>query len=333
MAKECIESMGFSYSLAGKRIFVAGHAGMVGGAVMRRLEAEECEVLTISRADMDLRDGRAVAAWMEEHKPDVVILAAARVGGIGDNAAHPAEFFYDNMMISTHTIHNAYLCGVERLLYLGSSCIYPKNASQPIEEDALFTGVLEPTNEAYALAKIGGVKMAQYYRAQYGCDFISAMPCNLFGVGDRYDVEASHVIPAMTMKAHKAKMDGDDVLTLWGTGEPLREFLDVADLANDLVFLLKNYSAAEPINVGSGFEISIKDLAHAVCDVVGFKGQIEFDSSKPDGVARKVLDNSRVDGLYGLCEQTRKASDMNSASFKASLASAYQDYRERYGDQ
>ncbi|MCB1783670.1 MAG: GDP-L-fucose synthase [Alphaproteobacteria bacterium] len=289
---------------------------MVGSAVCRALAGESCEVLMVSRDRLDLREQADVRAWMKAHRPDVIVLAAARVGGIGANAAYPADFYHDNLMISANVIHGAYACGVEKLLFLGSSCIYPKDADLPIAPDALLRGVLEPTNEAYALAKIAGLKMAQAYRAQHGCDFISAMPCNLYGPGDRYDLRGSHVIPALMMKAHEAARRGDDVLSVWGSGAPLREFLYVDDLAAALVFLLKYYSGSAPVNVGSGDEISIGDLARKVADVVGFRGGLVFDCSQPDGVYRKVMDSSVI----------KKAGWLPQISLDCGLGLAYADF-------
>ncbi|MCL4677943.1 MAG: GDP-L-fucose synthase [Alphaproteobacteria bacterium] len=281
------------FTLAGKRVFVAGETGMVGSALVRRLQSENVQLISAPREALDLRDQVAVGAWMARNRPEVVVLCAARVGGILDNALHPADFFYDNMMITVNVIHAAYQAGVGRLLYLGSSCIYPQDAAQPMAEDSLLGGALEPTNEAYALAKIAGVKMAAYYRAQYGCDFISAMPCNLYGPGDRYDATRSHVIPALILKAHAAKFAGAP-LRVWGSGQALREFLYVDDLADALVFLLKHYSGAGPVNVGSGVETPISELAEKIADCVGCKGWVEFDTTKPEGVLRKVMDSSRI---------------------------------------
>lgn len=275
------------FSLKGKKVFVAGHRGMVGSAVVRRLAGEDCSILT---SDIDLRDQALVHEWMAEHRPDVVVIAAAHVGGIGANAAYPADFLYNNLMIEANLIHAAYETNVEKLLFLGSSCIYPRDAAQPIREDALLSGALEPTNEAYAVAKIAGVKLCEAYRAQHGCDFISVMPCNLYGEGDRFDPARSHVIPALMMKAHAAQ----DEFVVWGSGEPLREFLYVDDLADACVFLLQQYSGAKPVNVGSGEEVSIANLAQKICDVVGFNGALRFDNEKPDGAPRKVMDSSRI---------------------------------------
>ena len=279
------------FDLSGKRVWVAGHGGMVGSALVRRLQSENCETLT---CDLDLRDQAKTQKWMGEHKPDVVILAAAKVGGILANDTYSADFLYDNLMIEANVIHGAYECGVEKLLFLGSSCIYPKEAPQPIQEEVLLTGTLEPTNEAYAVAKIAGIKLCQAYRKQHGCDFISVMPCNLYGPGDKFDEESSHVIPALMMKAHEAKESGDDVLTVWGSGNPLREFMHVDDLAEALIFTLKNYSNKKPLNIGAGEDMAIKDLANMICETVGFTGALKFDQTKPDGVFRKLMDSSRI---------------------------------------
>lgn len=282
-----------SFSLRNKRIFVAGHNGMVGAATVRRLQSEGCEVLTVEKSECDLRLPSDVEGWMETHRPDAVVLAAARVGGIKANKDFPADFLYDNLMIEANVIHAAYKTRVQKLLFLGSSCIYPKNAPQPITEDALLTGALEETNEAYAIAKIAGIKLCQSYRRQHGCDFISAMPCNLYGVGDTYDAQRSHVIPALIMKLRAAKKS----VTLWGTGTPLREFLYVDDLADALVFLLKNYSGESPLNVGSGVETSIAALAREIAAVIGYDGEIKFDPSMPDGTPRKLMDSGRINAL------------------------------------
>ncbi|MGA0608301.1 GDP-L-fucose synthase [Phenylobacterium sp. VNQ135] len=283
-----------AYELAGKRVWVAGHRGMVGSAVVRRLAAEGCEVLTAGRAELDLIRQADVEAWMEANRPDAVVLAAAKVGGILANDTYPADFLYENLMIEANIIHAAFQVGVEKLLFLGSSCIYPKLAPQPIPEDALLTGPLEPTNEWYAVAKIAGIKLAQAYRKQHGRDFISAMPTNLYGPGDNFDLNSSHVLPALIRKAHEAKVRGDATLTIWGTGSPRREFLHADDCADALVFLLKTYSDFEHVNVGSGEDIPIIDLAHLVCEVVGFRGEIVCDTSKPDGTPRKLMDGARL---------------------------------------
>jgi len=285
------------YSLAGKRVWVAGHTGLVGAALVRRLGREGCEVLTVARAEVDLRRQVEVEAWIASARPDAVFLAAATVGGIGANAAFPAEFLYDNLAIAANVIEAARRGGAEKLLFLGSSCIYPRDAPQPISEDALLTGPLEPTNEAYAIAKIAGLKLTQAYRAQYGCDFISAMPTNLYGPGDNFNLASSHVLPALLRKAHEAKLRGETAITVWGTGAPRREFLHVDDCADALVFLMRRYSAGETVNVGVGEDISIADLAELVRRVASFTGEIRYDRAKPDGTPRKLLDVSRLTSL------------------------------------
>ncbi len=285
------------YPLLGKRVFVAGHRGMVGAALVRRLQAEGCEVLTASRDQADLRDQAGVRAYFAAEKPDAVILAAAKVGGILANDTYPADFLYENLVIETNVIEAAYRSGVEKLLFLGSSCIYPRLATQPITEDALLTGPLEDTNQWYAVAKIAGIKLCQAYRRQHGCDYISAMPTNLYGPGDNYDLEKSHVIPAMLRKAHDARARGDAAMTIWGSGTPMREFLHVDDAADALVHLLKTYSDPTHVNVGSGTDVTILELAHLVAETVGFTGRIETDPSKPDGTPRKLLDVSRLKAL------------------------------------
>ena len=277
------------YSLAGKRVWVAGHRGMVGSALLRRLQSENCEVITTTREELDLVRQDQVEKWMADEQPDAVFVPAAKVGGILANDNYPAEFIYQNLMIETNIIHAAHLAGVEKLLFLGSSCIYPKMASQPISEDALLTGPLEPTNEWYAIAKIAGIKLCQAYRRQYGCDFISAMPTNLYGPGDNFDLMYSHVLPALMRKAHEAKMRGDISMTIWGSGKPRREFLHVDDAADALVYLMKNYSQEGHINVGYGEDISIMELARLVAKTVGFEGDILGDESKPDGTPRKLM--------------------------------------------
>ncbi|TIX48989.1 GDP-L-fucose synthase [Alteraurantiacibacter aquimixticola] len=282
-----------TYDLAGKRIYVAGHKGMVGSAIVRRLASEECEVLTADRS-VDLREQAAVRSWFADNRPDAVIVAAAKVGGILANDSYPAEFLYDNLMIEANVIDAAWRNEAEKLLFLGSSCIYPKLAPQPIPEEALLTGPLEPTNEWYAIAKIAGIKLCQAYRRQYGCDFISAMPTNLYGPGDNFDLASSHVLPALIRKAHEAKLAGAPSIEIWGTGTPRREFLHVDDLADGCVFLLKTYSGEEHVNLGSGSDLPIIELAQMVCDVVGFEGTITKDSSKPDGTPRKLMSGDRI---------------------------------------
>jgi len=282
------------FSLEGRRVWVAGHTGMVGSALVRRLSGEGCEVLTAERREVDLRDQSQVDAWMQDKRPEVVFHAAARVGGILANDSHPGMFIYENLMIAANVIEAARRVGVQKLLFLGSSCVYPKYAPQPIAEESLLTGALEPTNEWYALAKIAGLKLAQAYRRQYGCDFISAMPTNLYGPGDNYDLTSSHVLPALLRKAHDAKCANASSLTLWGTGTPRREFLHVDDCADALVFMMRRYSDEIPLNVGCGEDIAIGDLARLVCQVVGFDGEIVHDLSKPDGTPRKLLDVGRL---------------------------------------
>jgi GDP-L-fucose synthase len=283
-----------NYALGGKRVWVAGHRGMVGAALVRRLEKENCTILTVGRDRVDLRDASAVKGWMQANAPQAVILAAAKVGGIVANDSWPADFLYDNLAIENAIIHSAFETGVEKLLFLGSSCIYPKFAPQPITEDALLTGPLEPTNEWYAIAKIAGIKLCQAYRRQHGRDFISAMPTNLYGPGDNFDLTSSHVIPALMRKAHEAKVAGVGSMTIWGSGTPRREFLHVDDCADALVFLLKNYSDNSHVNVGSGTDVTIDELARLVMQAVGFDGALAHDTSKPDGTPRKLMSNDKL---------------------------------------
>jgi GDP-L-fucose synthase len=286
--------MAEAYPLKGKRVWVAGHRGMAGGAIARRLASEGCEILTVGRAEVDLRRQEQVERWLDANRPDAVFVAAATVGGIHANSTRPAEFLYDNLAIETNIIHGAYRAGVSKLLFLGSSCIYPRLASQPITEDQLLTGPLEPSNEWYAVAKIAGIKLCQAYRRQYGCDFISAMPTNLYGVGDRYDLTQGHVVAALIMKIHAAKLAGAETVELWGTGTPLREFLFSEDLADGCVFLMKTYAGDDHVNIGTGVEHSIRELAETIAGVVGWQGRFTFDTSKPDGTPRKVMDVSRM---------------------------------------
>jgi GDP-L-fucose synthase len=287
-----------TYSLNGKRVWVAGHRGMVGSALVRRLERENlAEILTVTRQEVDLVDQAATRSWLEQSKPDAVFVPAAKVGGILANDSYPADFLYQNLMIAANIIHAAHQEGVEKLLFLGSSCIYPKFADQPITEEALLTGALEPTNEWYAIAKIAGIKLCQAYRKQYGDDFISAMPTNLYGPGDNYDLQSSHVIPALIRKAHEAKLQGADSMEIWGTGTPLREFLHADDCADALVDLMKTYSDAQHVNVGSGEDLSIEALARLIMDVVGFEGALTKDGSKPDGTPRKLMSADRLRAL------------------------------------
>ena len=308
-----------TFSLSGKRIYVAGHRGMVGQALVRRLGQEDCEVLTAPRS-LDLRDQAATNDWFADNRPDGAIIAAAKVGGILANDSHPAQFLYDNLMIAANTLEAARQSDVAKLLFLGSSCIYPKHAEQPMREEALLTGPLEPTNEWYAIAKIAGIKLCASYRREYGCDFISAMPTNLYGPGDNYDLATSHVLPALLRKAHEAKEAGADSVTIWGSGEPLREFLHVDDLADACIFLLQNYSGETHVNVGSGEEIAIADLARLAADAVGFEGAIVTDPSKPDGTPRKLMDSGR---LTALGWQAR-------ISLAEGIASAYADFLDRH---
>jgi GDP-L-fucose synthase len=285
------------FDLKGCRIFVAGHRGMVGGALVRRLANEGGTVLTASRQELNLIDQTSVTTWINDNKPDVIFLAAAKVGGILANATYPAEFLYENLMIESNLIHAAHNAGVKKLVFLGSTCIYPKLAPQPIKEESLLTGPLETTNEWYAIAKIAGIKLCQAYRQQYGDDFISAQPTNLYGPGDNYDLNTSHVLPALLRKAHTAKQQNAKELVVWGTGTPLREFLHVDDLADAVVHLAKNFSGSDPVNVGSGAEVSIRELATQVCKTVGFNGQLTFDTTKPDGTPRKLTDTTKLKSL------------------------------------
>ena len=285
------------FDLAGRRVWVAGHRGMVGSAVVRRLKTEPCETLTVGRDSVDLRRQEAVERWMTEARPDVVILAAATVGGILANDTHPADFLYDNLAIEANIIEAARHVGVKKLLFLGSSCIYPRLAPQPMREDALLTGPLEPTNQWYAVAKIAGIMLCRAYRRQHGCDFISAMPTNLYGIADNFDLQSSHVVPALIAKAHSAKASGSGEVEIWGTGSPRRELLEVDDLADALVFLLQHYSGEDHINIGVGSDVTVRELAETIMRVVGVNGRLRFDTSKPDGTPRKLLDSSRLQSL------------------------------------
>jgi GDP-L-fucose synthase len=285
------------FPLSGRRVFVAGHSGMVGGALVRHLKSAACEILTVSSREVDLRRQAATEEWLDAARADVVVVAAATVGGILANDTRPAEFLYDNMMIEGNLVEAARRSGVKKLLFLGSSCIYPRLAEQPMAEDALLTGPLEPTNQWYAIAKIAGVKLCAAYRRQYGCDFISAQPTNLYGPGDTYDLQASHVIPALIAKMHQAKLTGAAEVEIWGTGKPRREFLHVDDLADALVFLLERYSDESHINVGWGDDVTIAELAALIAEVVGFRGKLRYATEKPDGMPRKMLDVRLMDGL------------------------------------
>lgn len=285
------------FDLSGKRVFVAGHRGMVGSAIVRQLEQIDCEVLTASRAELDLINQAATRQWIAQQRPDAIVVAAAKVGGILANDTYPADFLFDNLAIASNVIEAAHRADVNRLLFLGSSCIYPKLADQPIVEEALLTGPLEATNEWYAVAKIAGIKLCQAYRRQHGRDYISAMPTNLYGPGDNFDLNSSHVLPALIRKAHEAKLSGAEDITIWGTGTPRREFLHADDCASACVYLLQNYSDAVHVNVGSGEDITIYDLARMVCDTVGFAGPIVKDETKPDGTPRKLMSADKLRGM------------------------------------
>jgi len=289
--------LGEPYVLAGKRVFVAGHRGMVGSAIVRRLGTEGCTILTAPRAELDLMNQRDVRDWFAREKPDAVFLAAAKVGGILANDSYPADFLYDNLMIEANVMEAAHRSDVGKLMFLGSSCIYPKLAQQPIVEASLLTGSLEPTNEWYAIAKIAGIKLAQAYRRQHRRDFISAMPTNLYGPGDNFDLKGSHVLPALIRKAHEAKLAGAEAIEIWGTGTPRREFLHVDDLADACVFMMKAYSDDEHVNVGSGSDITILELTEMVARAIGFEGKITKDQSKPDGTPRKLMSVNKLTAL------------------------------------
>jgi GDP-L-fucose synthase len=309
------------FELKGKSVFVAGHKGMVGGALVRRLATENVELLTAGRSEVDLRDQAAVFAWFAKNRPQVVFLAAAKVGGIIANNTLRGEFIYDNLIIATNLIHAAYVNGAQKLMFLGSSCIYPKLAPQPLREDSMLTGPLEPTNEPYAIAKIAGIKMVEAYRSQYGCDFINVMPTNLYGPGDNYHPEYSHVVAALIRRFHEAKLSGADNVVVWGTGTPRREFLYVDDLADACLHLMKGYSGDELINIGTGEDITIAEFARVVAAAVGYTGDISFDTSKPDGTPRKWLDVSRLAKL-GWRART---------SLEDGIRLAYQAYLREYG--
>jgi GDP-L-fucose synthase len=288
---------GTSFELKGKTVFVAGHRGMVGGALARRLAREDVKLLTATRSELDLRDQAAVSSWFAYNRPQVVFLAAAKVGGIAANNTLRAEFIYDNLIIAANVIHTAHVHAVEKLLFLGSSCIYPKLAAQPLREDSMLTGPLEETNEPYAIAKIAGIKMVEAYRSQYGCDFINAMPTNLYGPGDNYHPQYSHVVAALIRRFQEAKVAGLANVVVWGTGTPRREFLYVDDMADACVHLMKTYSEMELVNIGSGEDITIAEFARLVATTVGYDGTISYDTSRPDGTPRKLLDVSRLAGL------------------------------------
>ncbi len=282
------------YRLAGKRIWVPGHAGMVGSALVRRLQSENCTVLTTTRQTVDLRRQLDVERWVEKERPQAVFVVAATVGGIMANDTRQGEFIYDNLAIETNVIEAARRAGVEKLLFVGSSCIYPRLSPQPMAEEALLTGPLEPTNEMYAIAKIAGLMLCRAYRRQYGCDFISAMPANLYGPGDHFDLESSHVVPGLIIKAHAAKQSQSGEITVWGTGTPRRELMYVDDLADALVFLMQHYSEEQHINIGVGTDVTIRELSETIARIVGVEGRLRFDSSRPDGMPRKLVDSSRL---------------------------------------
>jgi GDP-L-fucose synthase len=285
------------FDLTGKKIYVAGHRGMVGSAILRRLANVPCEVITTARDEVDLERQEQAERFLAASKPQVVIVAAAKVGGIHANDAYPAEFISQNLAIARNVVHASYLAGVKKLLYLGSSCIYPKLAHQPMREEELLTGPLEPTNEWYAVAKIAGIKLCQAYRRQYGVDFISVMPTNLYGPGDNYHPENSHVVAALIRRFHQAREDELPTVKVWGTGKPFREFLFVDDLADACVFVLEHYSDEQHVNVGSGEEVTIAEFAKLVAEVVGYEGELAFDAARPDGMSRKLLDSSKLAGM------------------------------------
>ena len=285
------------FELRGKSVYVAGHRGMVGSALVRRLEREDVRLVTVDRREVDLRNQTAVFDWFAKTRPQVVFLAAAKVGGIVANDTLRADFIYDNIAMAANAIHAAHLNGVEKLMFLGSSCIYPKLAPQPLREDSVLTGPLEPTNEPYAIAKIAGIKMAEAYRTQYGSDFISVMPTNLYGPGDNYHPELSHVVAALIRRFHEAKLSDAKTVEVWGTGTPRREFLYVEDMADACVYLMKTYSGAGLVNIGTGKDIAVAEFARLVADIVDYNGEIAFDTTRPDGTPRKLLDVSRLEGL------------------------------------
>ncbi len=310
------------FDLRGKRIFVAGHAGMAGSAIMRRLERENCDIIFATRGDLDLRQSDEVDRFMAQAKPDAVFVAAGKVGGIGANSAYPADFIADNLAIALNTIRAAHRRGVKKLVYLGSSCIYPRLAPQPMSPDMLLSGPLEPTNQWYAVAKIAGIKMCEAYRLQHGADFVSVMPTNLYGPGDNYHPVDSHVPAALVRRFHEAKINGDLSVAVWGTGSPRREFLAADDLADACVFVMKSYSDLQFLNVGAGEDITIAEFARLVADVVGYRGKIAFDTSRPDGAPRKLLDVSRINALGWRA----------TIPLREGLQRMYADFLKRYDD-
>jgi GDP-L-fucose synthase len=305
-----------SYSLQGKRVFVAGHRGMVGSALVRRLAREDCDIVTVERATVDLRRQADVENWIAHARPEALFVAAATVGGIVANSTRPAEFIYDNLAIATNLIEAARRTGAQKLLFLASSSVYPRAAPQPMSEDTLLTGALEPSHEWYSTAKIAGIKLCQAYRRQYGCDFISLAPSNLYGPNDGYDLTGGHVVPSLLAKTHRAKIEGVPFVDVWGTGTPRRELLHVDDLADAATFAMKHYSEEAPLNVGAGVDLTIRELAELICDVVGFRGELRFDPSKPDGPPRKLLDVRRLAQLGWHAR----------IPLREGLAGAYQDY-------
>ena len=308
------------YELRGKRVFVVGHAGMAGSAIMRRLERENCDIIFAARRDLDLRRSDEVGRFMAQARPDAVFVAAGKVGGIRANSTYPADFIADNLAIALNTIRAAHECGVQKLVYLGSSCIYPRLAPQPMTPELLLTGPLERTNQWYALAKIAGIKLCEAYRLQHGADFVSVMPTNLYGPGDNYHPDDSHVPAALVRRFHEAKLNGDASVTVWGTGAPRREFLAADDLADACVFVMKCYSDLPFLNVGTGADITIAEFARLVAEVVGYRGEIAFDPSRPDGAPRKLLDVSRINALGW-----RAATPL-----REGLAAMYADFLKRY---
>lgn len=303
------------------KIYVAGHTGLVGSAIVRLLKRKGyTNIITRTSKEIDLRDQQSVFSFFQSEQPQFVFLAAAKVGGIMANQTYPAEFIFDNLSIQTNIIHASYLSGVEKLLFLGSSCIYPKNAPQPIKEDYLMTGFLEPTNAPYATAKIAGIQMCQSYRRQYGCRYISVMPTNLYGKGDHYDLQNSHVLPALIRKFHEAKINEKDMVALWGTGTPRREFLNVDDCADACYFLMQEYDSPDIVNIGCGIDYTIREMAHMIKDIVGYKGAVLFDTTKPDGTMRKLLD---VQKLFTLGWKP-------SIELKEGLIATYKDFESNY---
>ncbi|MEZ5854454.1 MAG: GDP-L-fucose synthase [Hyphomicrobiaceae bacterium] len=305
------------YSLKNKRVFVAGHRGMVGSAIARRLAGEGCEIITVSRSELDLTNQAQTTDWMAKNRPQAIFMAAAKVGGIHANNTMRAEFIYENLTIATSIVHSAHLSGVEKMLFLGSTCIYPRLAPQPIPEDSLLTGPLEPTNEPYAIAKIAGIKLCEAYRDQYGSDFISVMPTNLYGPGDNYHPEHSHVVAALIRRFHEAKVAASPEVVVWGTGKPRREFLYVDDMADACVHLMKTYSGKGIVNIGTGEDIAIAEFARVVAKVVGYEGKIVYDTTKPDGTPRKLVDVTRLTGLGWKASTT----------LEDGLKRAYQDFK------